>query len=105
MKVGCAAMLAAARELKRKDVPFSVLFTTDEETTMRAAMTLQGTGLVKKAAAVVVGEPSDLAIIGSEKGVLWFEGTTHGRRAHGSMPHPGGNPILKVMRVPAAFSP
>ncbi len=105
MKAGCAAMLAAARELKRKDVPFSVLFTTDEETTMRAAMTLQGTGLVKKAAAVVVGEPTDLAIVGSEKGILWFELTTHGRSAHGSMPHLGDNAILKMTKVLAAFEP
>jgi len=105
MKAGCAAMLAAARELKGKDVPFSVLFTTDEETTMRAAMTLHGTGLVKKAAAVVVGEPSDLAIIGSEKGILWFELTTHGRSAHGSMPHLGDNAILKMTRILAAFEP
>ncbi len=105
MKAGCAAMLAAARELKRKDVPFSVLFTTDEETTMRAAMTLQGTGLVKKAAAVVVGEPTDLAIVGSEKGILWFEVTTRGRSAHGSMPHLGDNAILKMTKVLAAFEP
>ena len=105
MKAGCAAMLAAARELKRKDVPFSVLFTTDEETTMRAAMTLQGTGLVKKAAASVVGEPTDLAIVGSEKGILWFEVTTRGRSAHGSMPHLGDNAILKMAKVLAAFEP
>ena len=105
MKAGCAAILAAARELKGKDVPFSILFTTDEETTMRAAMTLRGTGLVKKAAAVVVGEPSDLAIIWSEKGILWFEITTHGRSAHGSMPHLGDNAILKMTKVLAAFEP
>ena len=105
MKAGCAAILASARELKRKDVPFSILFTTDEETTMRAAMTLQGTGLVKKAAAVVVGEPTDLAIVGSEKGILWFEVTAHGRSAHGSMPHLGDNAILKMVRVLAAFEP
>ena len=105
MKAGCAAILAAARELKGKDVPFSILFMTDEETTMRAAMTLRSTGLVKKAAAVVVGEPSDLSIIGSEKGVLWFEITTHGRSAHGSMPHLGENAILKMAKVLAAFEP
>ncbi|HTD81199.1 MAG TPA: M20/M25/M40 family metallo-hydrolase [Thermoplasmata archaeon] len=105
MKAGCAAMLAAARELKRKDVPFSLLFTTDEETTMAAAIKLHGTGLVRKAAAIVVGEPSDLKIIGSEKGILWFEVTTHGRSAHGSMPHLGENAILQMSKVLAAFEP
>jgi acetylornithine deacetylase/succinyl-diaminopimelate desuccinylase-like protein len=105
MKAGCAAMLAAAKELKAKDVPFSLLFTTDEETTMRAATKLHGTVLVKKAAAVVVGEPSDLKVVGSEKGLLWFEVTTHGKSAHGSMPHLGDNAILKMMKVIAAFGP
>ncbi len=105
MKGGIAAMLAAARELKAKDVPFSLLFTTDEETTMRAAEKLKGTGFLKKAAAIVVGEPTDLAIVGGEKGVLWFEITTKGKSAHGSMPHLGENAILKMTKVLQAFEP
>ena len=105
MKGGIAAMLAAAKELKAKDVPFSLLFTTDEETTMRAAAKLQSTGFVRKAAAVVVGEPTDLAIVGSEKGILWFEVTVRGRSAHGSMPHLGDNAILKMTKLLAAFEP
>ncbi len=105
MKGGVAAMLAAARELKAKEVPFSLLFTTDEETTMRAAEKLQGTGFVRKAAAIVVGEPTDLVIVGSEKGILWFEVTTRGRSAHGSMPHLGDNAILKMTKLLAAFEP
>ena len=105
MKAGCAAMLAAARELREKDVPFSLLFTTDEETTMKAAMKLHATGLVKKAAAVVVGEPTDLTIVGSEKGILWFELTTKGKSAHGSMPHLGDNAILKMTKILLAFEP
>ncbi len=105
MKAGCAAMLAAARYLRRKNVPFSLLFTTDEETTMKAATKLHGTDLVRRAAAVVVGEPTDLKIVGSEKGILWFEVTIRGRSAHGSMPHLGENAILKMMKVLAAFEP
>jgi len=105
MKGGCAAMLAAARELKARAVPFSLLFTTDEETTMKAAMELHSTSLVTKAAAVVVGEPTDLKIVGTEKGILWFELTARGKSAHGSMPHLGDNAILKMMRVLLAFEP
>ncbi len=105
MKGGVSAMLAAARELKAKDVPFSLLFTTDEETTMRAAEKLKAVGFVQKAAAIVVGEPTDLAIVGGEKGVLWFEVTTKGKSAHGSMPHLGENAILKMTRILQAFEP
>ena len=105
MKAGCAAMLAAAKDLKSRDIPFALLFTTDEETTMRAAKKLEGSALVKKAAAVVVGEPTDLAIVGSEKGIVWFEVTTLGKSAHGSMPHLGENAILKMMKMLAAFEP
>jgi len=105
MKGGCAAMLAAARHLKPTNVPFALLFTTDEETTMKASTKLHGTDLIQRAAAVVVGEPTDLKIVGSEKGILWFEVTTRGRSAHGSMPHLGDNAILKMMRVLAAFEP
>ena len=105
MKGGCAAMLAAARDLKARDVPFSLLFTTDEETTMRASMKLQAMDIVRNAAAVVVGEPTDLKIVGSEKGILWFELTTRGRSAHGSMPHLGENAILKMTKLLLAFEP
>ena len=105
MKAGCAAMLAAAKDLKSRDVPFSLLFTTDEETTMRAAKKLQGSGIVTKAAAVVVGEPTDLAIVGSEKGIVWFEVTTRGRSAHGSMPHLGDNANLCAMDLDVRYPP
>jgi succinyl-diaminopimelate desuccinylase len=105
MKGGVSAMLTAARELKAKDVPFSLLFTTDEETTMRAAVKLQGMGFLRKAAAVVVCEPTDLMIVAAEKGVLWFEITTRGRSAHGSMPHLGDNAILGMTKLLAAFEP
>src|SRR2546428_10637507 len=80
MKAGCAAMLAAARELKRKDVPFSVLFTTDAETTKRAAMTLQGTGLVKKAAAAEPGGPPPPVGLRGGKGDQGVVALPHGQK-------------------------
>ena len=70
MKGGCVAMLAAARELLREKVPVSLFFTTDEETTMRAAKTLHAEPFLGEAAAIVVGEPTSLRIVGAEKGIL-----------------------------------
>ncbi|HEX9340284.1 MAG TPA: M20/M25/M40 family metallo-hydrolase [Thermoplasmata archaeon] len=99
MKAGCAAALAAARALLDENVPFSLVFTTDEETTMNGAMKLASSEEVKTAAAVVVAEPSALRVITSEKGLLWFRATTRGRGAHGSMPHLGDNAIHRMARV------
>ncbi len=99
MKAGCVAGLAAARELLAKQVPFSLLFTTDEETTMLGSKRLASSDLVKEAAAVVVAEPTGLRVIASEKGVLWYRATTRGRSAHGSMPHLGDNAIYRMARV------
>jgi acetylornithine deacetylase/succinyl-diaminopimelate desuccinylase-like protein len=105
MKGGCVAALAAARRLVKDDIPFGLLFTTDEETTMRGAKAMAKRALVRKAAAVVVGEPTGLRIVTAEKGVLWFRLTIKGRGAHGSLPHRGVNAILKAARVLLALEP
>lgn len=99
MKGGCVAALAAARILLDRGVPFSLLFTTDEETTMKGAVQLAPTDAVRTAAAVVVGEPSGLKVIASEKGILWYHATTRGRTAHGSLPHLGDNAIFRMARI------
>jgi len=99
MKAGCVASLAAARTLLDAGVPVSLLFTTDEETTMHGAMKLASSPLVKRAAAVVVGEPTRLRVVASEKGVLWYRASTQGRSAHGSMPHLGDNAVYRMMRA------
>lgn len=105
MKAGCVAALAAARTLLDRGHPVALLFTTDEETTMEGAKKLAPTPLVRDAAAVVVGEPSGLKVIASEKGVLWYRATTRGRSAHGSMPHLGDNAIHRMARILSALEP
>ncbi len=98
MKAGCVAALAAARVLRERNEPVSVLFTADEETTMVASKALASLPVVRDATAVVVLEPTGLKVIASEKGVLWYRATTRGRSAHGSMPHLGDNAIHRMMR-------
>lgn len=105
MKAGCVAAIAAGRRLLEREVPFSLLFTTDEETTMDAAKALAGTALVRDAAAVVVGEPSSLKAFVSEKGVYWFDVIAKGRAAHGSLPHLGVNAILTAARIVRRVAP
>ncbi|MGQ0798122.1 MAG: M20 family metallopeptidase [Methanobacteriota archaeon] len=99
MKAGCVAALAAGRILIDRGAPFSLLFTTDEETTMAGAKALATSDIVREAAAIVVAEPSHLRVIASEKGVLWYRASTRGRSAHGSTPHLGDNAIYRMARV------
>lgn len=105
MKGGCVAELAAARSLLDAGGPVSLLFTTDEETTMHGAVKLASSNLVKRAAAVVVAEPTHLRVVASEKGILWFRASTRGRSAHGSMPHLGDNAVYRMMRVLVPLEP
>src|SRR6266566_1656125 len=105
MKGGCVAGLAAARTLLDAGIPVSLLFTTDEETTMRGAVKLAPSDLVRHAAAVVVAEPTRLRVVASEKGVLWYRASTSGRSAHGSLPHLGDNAVYRMMRFLARIEP
>jgi len=105
MKAGCVAAIFAAKKLLEDDVPFSFLFTTDEETTMNAAKALAATAIVRDAAAIVVGEPSNLGVFTSEKGVYWFDAIAKGKGAHGSLPHLGDNAILKLRPLLDAVAP
>ncbi len=99
MKAGCVACLAAARRLLDRGQPVSLLFTTDEETTMKASIALAALPIVREAASVVVTEPTGLKVIASEKGVLWYHATIHGRSAHGSMPQLGDSAVHRMARV------
>lgn len=99
MKAGCAAMLLAAEELVEKDIPFSLCFTTDEETTMLGAAAAAKSTAIKAAPAVVVAEPTDFDIVVKEKGLLHFSITTRGVAAHASMPNLGDNAIVKMLRL------
>lgn len=99
MKGGCAAMLLAAEELVLADVPFSLLFTTDEETTMDGAKDAAKDRAVASAPAVLITEPSNFDIVVKEKGLLQFSITTKGKAAHASMPHLGDNAIVKMADI------
>jgi acetylornithine deacetylase/succinyl-diaminopimelate desuccinylase-like protein len=105
MKAGCVAGLGAAKQLLDAGLPVSLLFTTDEETTMHGAIKLASSAEIRTAAAVIVAEPSALRVITNEKGVLWYRAGVRGRSAHGSMPHLGDNAILRMSRVLTRLEP
>lgn len=99
MKGGCAAMLLAAEELAGTDVPFSLCFTTDEETTMLGAKAAAKSAAIRTAPAVVVTEPTEFDIVVKEKGLVQFSITTKGKAAHASTPGLGENAITKMLKL------
>ncbi len=99
MKGTIVAMMQAAADLTTRKIPVVLAFTTDEETSMQGAMALAKTLPLRRAKAVVVGEPTGLRVAHAEKGVLDISIETRGKAAHGAMPHLGDNAISKMMRI------
>jgi acetylornithine deacetylase/succinyl-diaminopimelate desuccinylase-like protein len=99
MKGTVIAMLQAAQDLVARKTPVVLALTTDEETTMQGATALAKTLPMRRAKAIVVGEPTGLRVAHAEKGVLDIAIETRGKAAHGAMPHLGENAISKMMRI------
>ncbi len=97
MKGGCAAVLTAAERLAAADVPFSVCFTTDEETGMKGAAAAAKDRAFEKAPAILVAEPTGFDIVVREKGLIQFQLGTKGVAAHASNPRLGENAISKMV--------
>jgi acetylornithine deacetylase len=105
IKSGVAAMCAAAVAIVREQIqlsrPFVIAAVVDEE-----CDSIGTQALLKQctADAAVVLEPTDLKLCIAHKGFAWFEITTHGRAAHGSLPHEGRDAIRMMGRVLEALS-
>ncbi|MFW6038757.1 MAG: M20 family metallopeptidase [Candidatus Saliniplasma sp.] len=99
MKGPCVAVIAAAKKLIEKDVPFSLIFTTDEEVSMNGALEAASEPEITEAPAVVVAEPTAKLVVTQEKGVYQFEIVTKGKNAHASMPEKGDNAIMKMVPI------
>lgn len=99
MKGGCTAMLLAAEDLAAANVPFTLCFTTDEETTMNGAAAAAKDSAFSSAPSVLITEPSNFEIVVKEKGLLHFSISTKGKAAHASLPHLGENAIAKMVRL------
>jgi acetylornithine deacetylase/succinyl-diaminopimelate desuccinylase family protein len=109
MKGGLAAMAMALVALHRAGVrpprPLVLTAVAMEEMgnvgTSVLAHTQQDAGA--PASFAVVGEPTDLALVTSHKGVDRYRVTVHGRAAHGSTPERGVNAIVRASRLIAAL--
>lgn len=102
MKSGIAAFVAAAeaRAAVLKDGPEVVLaITAGEETGCDGALALAEGGLLPRAAALLVGEPTGNRPMIGHKGALWLKAETSGVTSHGSMPELGDNAVYKAARA------
>ncbi|MBI3405947.1 MAG: M20/M25/M40 family metallo-hydrolase, partial [Acidobacteria bacterium] len=104
IKSGVAAMCAAAAAIVREGVTLSrpciIAAVVDEE-----CNSLGTQALCKEvsAQAAVVLEPTNLKLCIAHKGYAWFEVTTHGVAAHGSLPEVGRDAIRYMGRVVVAL--
>ena len=100
MKGGLAAVIAAVTALARAGVELQgdviVAGTAGEEVDCLGARQLLASGELNGVGALVVPEPTGLALASAHRGAQWLRLTTRGKAAHGSMPQLGVNAILHM---------
>jgi succinyl-diaminopimelate desuccinylase len=74
----------------------TLVITAGEETGCEGAFHLYRDGVLGRAGAVVVGEPTSNYPFVGHKGALWLRARTRGVTAHGSMPEKGVNAVYKA---------
>jgi acetylornithine deacetylase/succinyl-diaminopimelate desuccinylase family protein len=102
-KGSAAIQLWLAQQIARRGGPArgQVIFTfvTDEESLDANGMSaLRAAGLVKPDM-LLLGAPTENALITVERGVLWVQLVTFGRAAHAGQPEDGDNAILRMLRI------
>jgi succinyl-diaminopimelate desuccinylase len=102
MKCGVAAFTVAAVSMAKhlaSSCGVSLVITAGEETGCEGAFHLFRDGVLGKAGALVVAEPSSNYPFVGHKGALWLKATTRGVTAHGSMPEKGVNAVYKAAQA------
>jgi succinyl-diaminopimelate desuccinylase len=106
MKGGVAAFATAAVKLAPrlgKTAGLVLIITAGEERGCEGANFLVKQGVLPKAGALAVAEPTSNQLLAGHKGVFWLEGTAKGVTAHGSMPEKGVNAVSKAARAALAL--
>ena len=102
MKSGVAAFVTAAVRLAphlERTAGLALVITAGEETGCEGAFHLQRDGVLGRAGALVVAEPTSNYPFVGHKGALWLRAKTRGVTAHGSMPERGDNAVYKAARA------
>lgn len=106
MKAGLAAALITAKRARslglRGDVIVSAVI--DEEVASKGTAALIEELDRWRPDAVLVAEPTEMALAVAHKGFAWFDIETHGVAAHGSRPHLGVDAIAQMGKVLVALA-
>ena len=97
-----ALAAAANHQHSRLQRPLTIVATADEESSMAGARHLAALG-VPKAAAAVIGEPTDMRPVRAHKGVAMISITITGSSGHSSNPDLGDNALEAMHRVMGAL--
>ena len=106
MKGAVAAMVLAASEVRKRAQRgmkgrLVLAFVADEERSNLG--TLRFLSSAGRCDYAVIGEPTDLNLVTSNRGTLRLRIATHGTAAHSSNPEAGVNAIYKMVRLIEAF--
>lgn len=109
MKAGIASCLAAVSALQRAGfTPKGKLllhFVADEEALgTHGTQYLVENGFCDGVTEALVGEPTGMHLVTSERGAVWLRIVTEGRSAHGSTPQLGVNAIRHMAQIIEAVS-
>lgn len=99
--LACVLAMVPAFKRRRLNVPLHILFSYDEEvgcTGVRPMIAELGDRL-QKPRAVIVGEPTSMAVVDAHKGPVRWNVEITGRAAHSSMAHLGVNAITVAARL------
>ncbi|NEI74015.1 acetylornithine deacetylase [Rhizobium lusitanum] len=96
-----ALATAGAVNLKRLSKPLYLAFSYDEETTCQGVRPVVEhiRRSVPTPAAVIVGEPTEMRLVGAHKGAVDWSVRVRGKAAHSSRPHLGANAIHAAAHI------
>ena len=97
-----ALAAAANHQHSRLRRPLTIVATADEESSMDGARYLAAKG-IPKAAAAVIGEPTNMRPVRAHKGVAMISITAAGASGHSSNPALGDNALEAMHRIMAAL--
>lgn len=102
MKSGLAALVTAACQAAGR--PWQrgglvLVLTAAEETGCQGAEHLAGLGVLGRAEALLIAEPTGMEPLVGHKGAMWVQAMARGKAAHGSRPQEGVNAIYKAARA------
>jgi acetylornithine deacetylase len=101
----CALALAPAMAKAKLSVPIHIALSYDEEIGCLGAHSLveRLNALYPGAAAVIIGEPSDMKVVSGQKGLASYTVEIEGREAHSSQIQQGVSAIMEAIPLMAAL--